>query len=354
MDKQTTITAGVGCSMRVAMYYNNNDVRIEKLPIPKITENELLVKIIASGICGSDVMEWYRIKKAPRVLGHEISGIVTEVGKRVQKFKKGDRVFVSHHIPCYKCKYCLSGHHTLCETLRTTNFDPGGFSEYIRVPQINIKCKGVYVIPDKMTFEDATFIEPLACVMRGQRMANVQKGNTVIVIGSGISGLLHIQLAKLKGAKRIIATDVDEYRLKMAKKFGADVVINAKKNVPQILLKENNNNFADRVIICAGSVSAFVQGLQCVEKQGWILFFAPPEPGVQIPFPLFDLWNKDVTMVSTYAAVEQDFKESIEIIKNNKINVKDMITHILPLEQTLKGFQLVNNARKSIKVIIKP
>src|ERR1035437_1873045 len=118
--------------MRVAKYYNNNDVRLEEMPVPKIKEGEILVKVHASGICGSDVMEWYRIKKAPLVLGHEITGEIIEVAADVKNFKVGDRVFVSHHVPCNVCKYCLSGHHTACHTLHTTNYDPGGFSEYIR------------------------------------------------------------------------------------------------------------------------------------------------------------------------------------------------------------------------------
>ena len=138
--------------MRVAVYYNNNDVRLKEMPIPQIGDNELLVKIIASGICGSDVMEWYRIKTAPLVLGHEIAGEIVEVGKDVQGFKIGDRVFVSHHVPCDSCRYCQSDRHTVCETLRSTNFDPGGFAEYVRIPQINAQI-GTFKLPDEMSFE---------------------------------------------------------------------------------------------------------------------------------------------------------------------------------------------------------
>ena len=181
--------------MRVAMYYNNKDVRLEEMPKPQIGASELLVKVIASGVCGSDVMEWYRIKQAPRVLGHEIAGEVVEVGNAVKQSKVGDRVFVSHHVPCNTCRYCLSGNHTVCETLHTTNFDPGGFAEYLRVPQINVD-RGVFRLPDEMTFEDAVFIEPLACVARAQRLARLQPGQAVLVLGSGISGLLHIALAR--------------------------------------------------------------------------------------------------------------------------------------------------------------
>ena len=177
--------------MRVAMYYSNNDVRLEEMPTPQIGSGELLVKVHASGICGSDVMEWYRIEKAPLVLGHEIAGEVAAVGDGVEGYKEGDRITAAHHVPCNTCHYCLSGHHTVCDTLRQTNFDPGGFAEYVRLPAINVAC-GVFPLPDEVSYEEATFTEPLACVLRGQRMAGMQSGCSVLVIGSGIAGLLHV------------------------------------------------------------------------------------------------------------------------------------------------------------------
>src|SRR5262245_44558945 len=182
-------------SMRVAMYYNNRDVRLEEMAVPKIAPGELLLRIRASGICGSDLMEWYRIKKAPLVLGHEITGEVAEAGEGVANFRVGDRVFSSHHVPCGECRYCLSGHQSVCDLLRTTHFDPGGFAEFIRVPRTNVEL-GTMRIPESMTFDEGSFIEPLACVVRAQRFAKLTSGQTVLVIGSGISGLLHIQLAR--------------------------------------------------------------------------------------------------------------------------------------------------------------
>ena len=137
--------------MRVAMYYNNNDIKIEEKPTPKIGRGELLMRVEASGICGSDVMEWYRIKKAPLVLGHEVAGPIEEAGEGVEKFKVGDRIVASHHVPCNTCYYCLTGHHTACDTLRKTNFDPGGFAEYIRLPSINVD-RGVFHIPDSVSY----------------------------------------------------------------------------------------------------------------------------------------------------------------------------------------------------------
>ena len=340
-------------NMKVAMYYNNNDVRIEDMPVPSIGENELLVKVKASGICGSDVMEWYRIKKAPRILGHEITGDIVEIGKNVRNYKIGDRVFVSHHVPCYTCKFCLNNQQTLCHTLHSTNFYPGGFAEYLRIPEINVD-RGVFILPKEMSYDEGVFIEPLACVVRGLKTAEMKPGQTILIIGSGISGLLQIKLVKAWKARKILATDIEEYRLKTAKKFGADVVINAKDDVPEQVKKHNDGKLADLVIICTGAVSAIKQALKSVESGGTILFFAPTEPNVEIPFPLFDLWNKQITMVSTYAGSPEDINTAIDLIKSKKVNVIDMISHILPLSEAAKGFQLVAKAKDSMKVILKP
>lgn len=339
--------------MRVAMYYNNNDVRVEEMPIPLIDSNEILVKIKDSGICGSDVMEWYRIKKAPLVLGHEIAGTITETGKNVKNFKKGDRVFVSHHIPCNTCNYCLKGHYSACNTLRTTNFYPGGFAEYIRAPAINVD-RGTYILPDEISFEEGTFIEPLACVLRGQKLARLQPGQQVLVIGSGISGLLHIQLARSLGAGRITATDMNEYRLNAALKFGAEKIIHADEDVAAKLKSFNNGLLADLVIVCTGNVAAIAQALKSVERGGTILFFAPSAPDVTIPLPLNEFWRDEITVTTSYAASPSDILGAIELLRNRRVLVKEMITHRLGLEETGLGFQLVANPQNSIKVIIEP
>ena len=340
-------------TMKVAMYYNNNDVRIEELPVPTIGDTELLVQVKASGICGSDVMEWYRIKKAPKVLGHEITGDIVAIGKNVKKYKVGDRVFVSHHVPCFTCRFCVNDQQTLCHTLHTTNFHPGGFAEYLRVPEINVD-RGVFVLPKEMTYEQGVFIEPLACVVRGLKAAGMKSGQTVLVIGSGISGLIQIKLAKAWGAAKIFATDVEDYRLKAAKQCGADVVIHAKENVPEKVKKHNEGRLADLVVLCTGALPAVQQALHSVEPGGTILFFAPTEPGVDVPFPLFELWNKQITMVSTYAGSPEDITTAIELIASKKVTVVDMISHSLPLTEASKGFQLVAKAKDSMKVILKP
>ncbi len=339
--------------MRIATYHNNRDVRVEEIPTPTVGPGELLVKVLASGICGSDVMEWYRIKKAPRVLGHEIAGEIVKVGKEVNRYKIGDRVFVSHHVPCNTCQYCLNGFHTLCDTLRSTHFDPGGFAEYIRVPEINVD-RGVFLLPEEISFEDGVFIEPLACVLRGQRLARLKPGQTVFAIGSGISGLLHIALARASGAGWIISSDIDEYRLKAAKKFGADEAIYAKEVNPSKIREINQGRLADLVIVCAGTISAYIQALQSVDRGGIVLCFAPLEPGLNFVFPFFDFWNDGITLLSTYGGSPFDITNAIELIRAQRLPLREMITHRLPLAETGLGFRLVAEAKESIKVIIEP
>lgn len=339
--------------MRVAVYHHNRDLRVEERPVPEIGPGELLVRVKASGICGSDVMEWYRIQKAPLILGHEVTGEVARAGEGVERFKPGDRVMVSHHVPCNRCRYCLSGHHSVCDTLRSTHLDPGGFAEYLRVPRINVET-GTFLLPESVSFEEGSFIEPLGCVVRGQRLAAMRAGKTVLVVGSGISGLLHVQLARARCAERVIATDISDYRLDAARSFGADAALHARENVPECIRRLNEGCLADLVIVCTGAMAAVRQALGSVERGGTVLFFAPAAAGVEVPLPLFDFWRNEIGVMTSYAASPQDLAEAIELIKTRQIRVREMITHRLGLAETGRGFGLVADGRDSLKVIIEP
>ena len=340
--------------MRVAMYYNNHDVRLEEMPTSQIGPGELLVRVEASGICGSDVMEWYRLDRAPLVLGHEIGGQVVSVGDGVEGYQGGERVSAAHHVPCNTCYYCLTGHHTVCDTLHRTNFDPGGFAEYIRLPASNIDC-GVFLLPGEVSYEEATFIEPLACVLRGQRRAHMQPGQSVLVIGSGIAGLLHVQLARALGSGRIMATDIVDYRLEVARQFGAEAVFHAEEDLPACLHRVNDGRLADLVIVCTGATSAIMQALQLVERGGTVLFFAPTSLGITIPISINELFFRhDITLTTSYAGSPADYAGALELIRARRVNVLPMITHRLSLAETGLGFQLVADAQNSIKVIIEP
>ncbi len=339
--------------MRVAMYYSNRDVRLEEMEIPRVGPDELLVKVWASGICGSDVLEWYRRSKAPLVLGHEIAGEIVQTGDAIKEWKLGDRVFVSHHVPCNMCRYCVAGHHSVCDTLSTTNFDPGGFAEYVRVPAINVR-NGVYALPDSMSYDEAVFIEPLACVYRGQVHAGWKPGLRVLVIGSGMAGLLHVRLARAAGASRIMAVDVNLDRLDAAVKSGADVALPAGDDLVDRMKQANDGRLAELVIVATGAQSAVQQAFQAVDRGGVLLFFAPTDPGVLVQMPFNELWRKEVTMTSSYAGSPRDISAAMELIASGKVKVTDMVTHHLPLEKTGEGFSLVERAASSMKVIIEP
>ncbi len=340
--------------MRVGMYYNNSKVELEEMPVPKVGKGDILVKVMASGICGSDVLEWYRIKKAPLVLGHELTGEIVEVGEGVTKFKRGDRVFTTHHVPCDECHWCLRGHQTACQVFQTkNNFVPGGFSEYLKVSGKSIDT-GTLLLPDEVSYEQGSFVEPLGTVVRGLRAVNLQPGDTLLVLGCGIAGLLMIKLARALGAGRVIATDIDDYRLDAAKRFGAEKAIRADQDIPALIKEMNNGRLADKVIVCAGVLSAAQQAVQSVDRGGVILFFAVPNPGETVDIDFNPFWRNDVSLKTCYGAAPLDNKQALELIRAGNIEVRDLITHRFGLEEIAKGFKTAGEGKNCLKVIIKP
>jgi L-iditol 2-dehydrogenase len=342
--------------MRVGVYYRNSGLRVEERARPVPGPGEILVRIAASGVCGSDVLEWYRVPKAPIVLGHEVAGDVVAVGEGVENVRVGDRIVISHHVPCNTCRYCLSGNHTACHTLHTTNFDPGGFAEYVRVPALQTD-RGILRMPDSMTYEQGSVVEPLACVVRTQVRAGVRPGSTVLVVGSGISGLLHIRLALALGAGRVFATDVSQYRLDWALRSGATAVFDAVaagNRLPDLLREANDGQLADLVILGTGAPSAIDQGLACLENGATFIVFAVPAPGQDHPMPLNELWRREVIVRTAYGAAPNDLAMAMDLIATGRVAVTDMITHRLPLESAQEGFGLVANAGESVKVVLEP
>ncbi len=339
--------------MRVAVYYNNRDIRLEERPRPEIGPGELLVRIEASGICGSDIMEWYRLPKAPIVLGHEVSGVVEEVGDGVEGFAVGDRVVTTHHVPCNTCRYCLTDRHSVCDTLKATHFDPGGFSELVRLPAINVD-RGTFKLPDQVSFEEASFVEPLACAVRALRIARLEPGQSVAVLGSGISGVLFIQLARAMGAGPIIATDIDEYRLTEAGRFGADAALPADSDVAAGIRERNDGRLAERVFVCTGALPAIRQALGCVDRGGTMMWYAPADPGVTFEFPLLEVWANGTNLVHSYAGPPADMQTALDLISDRRVDVAGMVTHRLGLADTQQGFDMVIEGGDSLKVVVEP
>jgi L-iditol 2-dehydrogenase len=331
--------------VKVAVYRSNDDIRIEDHPDPVAGPGEVVFRVRASGVCGSDVMEWYRVPKAPLVLGHEVAGEIVEVGEGVAGFREGDRIVATHHVPCGTCRYCATGREPSCDTLRTTHFDPGGFAERVRLPAINVR-RGTLAIPGPMSFEEATFVEPLACVVRAQRVAGGVAGKTVAILGSGMSGLLHLKWARAQGAVRVVCTDVHPFRLEAARKAGADDVLDARTGavVPP----------SDVVIVCTAAPQAMRQAIEAAGRGGVILVFALVPPGFEVGLPAHELWARGVSIVPSYAGPPADMEAALAAIASREVEVASLITHRLPLARTAEAFRLVAAASDSMKVIVLP
>ncbi|PKN20053.1 MAG: alcohol dehydrogenase [Deltaproteobacteria bacterium HGW-Deltaproteobacteria-6] len=335
--------------MKVSYWYNNKDIRIEEIATPAPGPKEMLVKVMSCGICGSDIVEWYRLPRAPLVQGHEIGAQVVAAGDAVKKYHPGDRVFIAPKVPCGKCSYCLNGHFPQCSEIKERL--PGGFAEYILVPEILVE-HGTYLLPENITYDQSTFIEPLACVVRAQRLARVEKGQLVMIIGCGMAGLLHVKLAGSKGCK-VIAADINETKLAYASQMGADVTIDATNNFSERLIGENGKK-ADVVFLCAAADAAMEQAWQCVDKGGVIVLFAVPGPDKKVVVPVNDFWMKEITILTSYYCGPPDITEAMKLIESGVVTVDDLVTHRLGLNDIAKGFQLVSEGKESIKVIIQP
>jgi len=340
--------------MRVARYYSRDEIRLEQMAIPDIGPGEMLVQVKACGLCGSDLMEWYADSKAPTVLGHEPVGLVSRLGEDVKGFALGDRVFVHHHVPCFICHYCLRGNYSSCRTFGESRIYPGGFAEYIRVPAINVE-RDVLHLPEGLDFNEATLIEPTACAIRGMDRAGLQKGDTVLIVGVGVSGLLFTQLSRLWGAGLVIASDPVEYRLQAARELGADLTINPRTDDLGAKVGEfNDGRSADLVIVTVGSASVMEEGLGLVGKGGTVLLYAPLAPGATLPVKVHDLLFSEITLVSTYSCGPDDTRAALEFISRERVQTRALVTHQFGLKQVGKAIRLAVQADESLKIVIVP
>jgi L-iditol 2-dehydrogenase len=339
--------------LRVAVYYANADLRVEEWPRPVPGPRELLLRVKASGICGSDVMEWYRKPKAPLVLGHEVAGVVEQCGADVEGFGAGDRIVATHHVPCDRCHYCLSDRHAACEMLHHTSFDPGGFAEFVRLTAAHVE-RGTFHLPREVSFVEGTFVEPLACCVRAQRLARVRPGDSVAILGSGISGSLQLALARATGAGRIFAVDASDHRLRAALALGADEALPAGPRVVERIREANGGRGVDRVLVCTAARAALEQALPLVDSGGTVLYFAPLQPGETLALPVYELWKKGVSIVHSYAGPPADMRAALALIASRRVDVAPLVTHRLGLAETGLGFRLTHDAGASLKVIVEP
>jgi L-iditol 2-dehydrogenase len=338
--------------MKVAMYYSPDDIRIEDKPKPKIGPDEILVEMKACGICGSDLMDWYLRSRAPLVLGHEPAGIIVEAGKNVKDFKIGDRVFAHHHVACLTCHYCVNGDYTMCTQFGQTHIEPGGFAEYFKVPAPNLQIDTLK-LPNNLSYEEATLIEPVGCCVRAQNKVDIRKGDSVAIIGAGPGGIIHAMLARILGANKIIVTDLVDYRLKMAERLGADLAINpTRENLVEKVKKATEDRGADVVIVTAPNVKAVEDSIQIVRRGGRLLLFAPTQLDQYARLSPHQLFFSEITVVPSYSVSHIETRTALQLISSGRIKAKELITHRFQLSRTLEAFQTAAKSKECLKIIV--
>lgn len=340
------------CPLRAALYYSLDNILIEDMPTPKISANEILVRMQACGVCGSDLMEWYLKTRTPLVLGHEPSGVVTKVGSKVKGFEEGDRVFAHHHVACLTCYYCRRGSYTLCEQFAATRLEPGGFSEYFKVPAENLQTDTLH-IPPAVSFEEATLVEPIGCCMRALKKCSFQASDSAVVVGAGPSGIIFTKLLRIFGATQIIATDFVDYRLKKAKNFGADLTVNPEtESLIDVVKKATEGRGADLVIVTAPNVNAYLAGVELCRKGGTLCMFAPTQPQSFMRISPHKLFFSEINLAPSYSTSHLETRTALKLIQTRRINVEELITHRFPLAKTREALQTAAKGRECIKVVV--
>jgi len=340
--------------MLCSMYYKSTDIRLEEVDVPSIKAGELLVKTEACGLCGGETMEWYIMPRAPRVLGHEPTGVVVQVGSGVKKFKEGDRVFVHHHVSCMSCHFCNRGYYSMCESYSKSRLDPGGFTEYFRVPAENVQFD-TQLLPDNVTFEEGTMLEPMGCTLSGIKACNIRYGDTVAIVGLGFMGMSYLEQAKISPAGKIFGLDFSNWRLEKAKSFGATYTINPKNEDAVARLKElNNGRLADVVIVTAPFLSAWDSGLNLCEKGATLHLGAPVAPDAIWAIKANPLYFKEIRIVPTYSSSQVESEEVLDLISSGRLKVDHLITHHFGLDHVQDAIQSMLKANDSLKVMIVP
>ena len=341
--------------MKANLYYGKKDIRYEEMEIPEITSEEILIKMEACGLCGTDIQKILEgTAKAPVVLGHEVVGKVIKTGKNVNKFSVGDRVITAIHVPCFTCHYCNKGHYTMCDQFRKTNIEPGGFAEYIKIPEPHVKHL-VHKISDNISNEEAALAEPIACCIHGLKAADIQANDTVMIMGAGQIGIIHAQLASLKGASKVIITDISDFKLNKAKELGVQYTINVlNENLQEKINAITNNEGIDIIVIAAGNSSLLEDAMKLVRKGGKIIVFSPFDKNNMVTIDAGRFFMDEISIIGTYSVTPYDFPEALDIIEKEKINIKDMITHVFPLENLKEALELASDPQNEyLKIVIK-
>ena len=338
--------------MKAAVVKDDSTIKITHIENPELGPNDILVQMAACGICGSDVEKVFGKYGQPSMkLGHEPAGTILKIGSQVENFTVGDRVFTHHHVACYSktCHECSHGNETMCEKYYQSNLNPCGLADEYVVPEWNVKHGGVLKIPDEMSFEEAAMIEPLACCLRAWKKFNYQKNDTAVILGVGPTGIMHALLARSVGFSKIFCSDLNDFRLDFAKKLGFEAV---RSNESSEKILQSTIDGVDVAIVATGNLNAFNSAINLVRKGGTIVMFGVPSKDASIDINMSNVYSKEITITTTYAASDTDTKNALELIASGTIDVKSLITHKYTLEDSQKAFEHAKTGDNAMKIII--
>lgn len=332
--------------MKIVSVESNQPV-LKEHPDPICGEDEIIVELKSCGICGSDIGNIFGVSSKPtEKIGHEISGEVLEIGKNVNSFKVGDRVVVNHHCPCKNCHVCAHENETMCDKF-TEEIEPCGLSQKFIISNWILKNGGIFKIPEQISFKDATLVEPFACCLRSWKKINVQKNDSVMIFGFGTIGIFHSIIAEKKGLHRVIV-DQDKFRINFGKKeqIGEEFFDSNKE-----LLKKFDSKI-DLCIIANPDVLCVSQAIKVLRKGGSILFFGEPKENSKVRVDMSEIYSKEITLLSSYSATNEDFKNSIEFLTENQARFSKLISHEFSFQNALKAIKLAKDGENRIKVVV--
>jgi L-iditol 2-dehydrogenase len=338
--------------MLACMLRGRDNVVLENVPIPSVTDGEVLVRMKACGICGTDLEKISGELDPNGILGHEPSGIVEAIGDNVRDVQLGDRVVVHHHVPCYSCKTCIGGDYTMCVEFKQANIDPCGVAEFFRVPGFNVSRGALIKIPDKVDFEEGAMIEPAACCIRAIRKASIRPTDSVVILGLGPTGLTQVQLVRRITHGNIIGIDIIENRLKAGLTFGLDEAINPTSQDAAASIRRTTGGGADVAVVSTGNPNAFSSAISIVRKGGRILLFGAPGRGSSINLDLSTIFSNQIQILTSYSCLESEMQEAIQLVLSKRLSLKELITNRFALQEAVQAFKSARTSQASLKTII--
>ncbi len=325
---------------------------LKEVPKPRLQPGEILVKLAAAGICGTDLEKLQGGYGQGGILGHEVSGTIAEVGRGIENLQEADRVLAHHHVPCYNCYYCERGHYTMCDLFKATNFDPCGLADYFRVPRANVDRGAVVELPQKVTFEEGAMIEPAACCVRALRKAHVNSGDRVLVIGLGPTGLTQIQILKHMGARPVIGSDIVPCRIEMARKLGANVTFDSSSGNVAELVRGVSDGGVDLAVVSTGNPKAIQPAIDSVRKGGRVLLFGAPAIGSTLNLDVSVLFHRQISIITSYSCVDSDIHQTLDLLDRGQIDLKCLITDRFALRDAPEALEHARASGTSIKTVI--